>query len=176
MRKRVACTLVAAGLVLLFLPAQAFGQEFGDTMTESRLFNVEMGFLTGYRLGDEETVVGRTAALNFAIMENAEIGVVNTQFNIEGGVAGDMHGYNLVRFNYFFNEQVALSIATGGWQDDAGNSAAAGSVGGNFVILRNIPDNGLSSTLKANVQYLMNDNDGAGEGTFAVSLLGTIGL
>ena len=171
MKKRMAYTLVAVSLILLFLPAQAFGQEFGDTMTESRLFNVEMGFLTGYRLGDEETVFGRTTALNFAIMENAEIGLVHTRFSDSEAPTVE-NRYNLARFNYFFAEQVAVSLAIGGKPD----GTAAGSVGGNFVILRNVPESGLSSTLKANVQFLMNERDGVGDGTFAVSLLGTIGL
>ncbi len=170
MHKRIFFTVVAVAVGLLFLPGQAVGQEFGVTTTESRLFNVEAGFLTGYHLGVEETVVGRQLALNFAIMENAELGVVNAAFDQEGG--GLDQAYNLVRFNYFFNEQVALSVATGG--TDAGD--AAGAVGGNFVILRNIPDDGPSSTLKATVQYLMNEDDGAGDGTFSFALLGTIGL
>ncbi len=173
MRKRVACTLVAVALVLLLLPGQAFGQQFGDTVTESRLFNVEMGFLTGYRLLDEETVVGRTVGLSFSILDNADIGIVNTQFDDAEG--GPMHTYNFVRFNYFLNEQVALSLATGGWSDGV-DTTAAGSVGGNFIILRNIPDSGFSSTFKINAQYLLNEEDGFGDGTFAVSLLGTIGL
>lgn len=170
MRIRIAGFVVAVTLLALLLPAHVVGQEFGDTSTESRLFNVEMGFLTGYRFLDEETVTGRSVGLNFAILENAELGVVNTTFS--DSVGAFSHAYNLVRFNYFFSEMVSLSVATGGGP----NSSAAGSVGGNFIIFRNIPDDGLSSSLKANAQFFLNEDDGIGDGTFAVSILGTIGL
>lgn len=169
MQKRIVCLLVGIAMALLFLPANAFGQDFGDTMTESRLFNVETGFLAGYRFGDEEPVTGTSMALNLAVMENAEFGIVRTTFSDEGGATDT---YNLVRFNYFFSEQLSLSLASGA--DDT--ASAAGSIGGNFIIVRSIPDDGLSSSLKANVQFLFNENDGIGDGTLGVSLLGTIGL
>lgn len=173
MRSRIACILGAVFIALMFLPASAFAQQFGETSTESRLFNVETGFLAGYRFLNEEPVTGRTVALNFAVMENAELGIVHTMFSDD---VGGTDQYNLVRFNYFFIEQLALSLASGSSNNSNNNNGVGGSIGGNFIILRNIPDDGLSSSLKANVQFLFNENDGIGNGTLGVSFLGTIGL
>ncbi|TVQ26138.1 MAG: hypothetical protein EA383_06315 [Spirochaetaceae bacterium] len=157
-------------LGLLLLAPAVFGQDFGNTMTESRLFNVEMGFLAGYDFGAEETVTGSSTALNLAILENAEIGFVRVSFSSDDGVAV-ADTYNLLRFNYFFTQQLSLSLASG-----AESGSAAGSLGGNFLLVRSIPEDGFSSTMKINVQYLFNEAAGIGDGTLGISLLGTIGL
>lgn len=169
MKKFMFSMIVVFVMAVLFTPAMAFGQ-FGETNTVSRLFNVETGFLAGYNFEEDETVTGNSVALNLAVMENAEIGFVRTQFDDSAGAVNAV--YNLVRFNYFFTEQVAVSLSSGA----EGGGDAAGSIGGNFIILRSIPEDGFSSSLKANVQYLFHEDPGVGEGTMGVSLLGTIGL
>lgn len=167
--RKVSLGFCGVVLGLLLLAPAVFGQDFGDTMTESRLFNIETGFLAGYDFGAEETVTGTSTALNLAILENAEIGFVRVSFSDDTGAVADT--YNLLRFNYFFTQQLSVSLASG-----AESGSAAGSIGGNFILVRSIPDNGFSSTMKINVQYLFNEAAGIGDGTLGISLLGTIGL
>jgi len=83
--------------------------------------------------------------------------------------------YNLVRMDYFFSERIALSIGTGA-SSVGGTVSPGGVIGANALIFRNVPESGLSSTMKASVRYLMNEEDGFGNGTFGVALIGTIGL
>ncbi|TVR93753.1 MAG: hypothetical protein EA428_01490, partial [Spirochaetaceae bacterium] len=160
MKKRFMVLAVLVTL-LLVLPLQAFAQEQEDneeapavviaesgdaTITESRIFNVTLGFLGGYHLGEEETVVGRQVSLNFSILENAQIGIEGVSFQDEGG-ASVQDEYAFVRFDYFFTEFLSLSIGTGSHN----SGTAAGTIGANALLIRSVPENGLSSSLKAGV-------------------------
>lgn len=165
--------IVAAALLIaaLLVPAHVFGQEFGETDTGSRLFDVELGFLSGYRLEDEETVVGRTMTLNFSILENAQIGFYHAGF--ADSDVGISNAYGMVRFRYFFSEMLSVSIGTGG---EGTTQSPAGLIGANATLLRSLPADGLATTLQAGLQYLMNEEDGFGNGTIGVSIVGSIGL
>lgn len=170
MKRRLFAAIVVAVILALSAPATVLAQNLDAGLAESRLFNVELGFLTGYRFEDEETVVGRAVAVNFSILENAQIGFLNAMFSDD---AGGGQAYNMVRFDYFFTDRLSLSIGTGAEQQSA---SAAGLIGGNAILVRSIPDDGLATTLKAGVQYFSNDDDGFGDGTFALTLSGSIGL
>jgi len=201
MKKRFIMT-AALLAVLLLLPLSAFAQEdeaeetgqeveaveatedagvdgstsvdFGPTNTESRIFHVDLGFMSGYRLEDDETVVGRTFALTFALMESGQLAFENTVFS-DSDAPTRTDSYNLVRLDYFFSERISLSIGTGA-SSVGGTVSPGGVIGANALIFRSVPESGLSSTMKASVRYLMNEEDGFGEGTFGVALIGTIGL
>lgn len=196
MKKRFIMTTALLALLLL-LPLSAFAQEdeaeetgqeveaveatedagadgstsvdFGPTNTESRVFHVELGFIGGFDLEQEETVIGRTFALAFTIGENSQLGIVNTQL---GSTAAGRE-YGLLRFDYFFTQRLGISLGTGG---EIQTTTPAGMIGLNALLVRNVPEDGMSSTLKAGVQYLVNEEDGFGNGTVGVQLVGTIGL
>ncbi|MFN2312289.1 MAG: hypothetical protein ABR590_09585, partial [Spirochaetia bacterium] len=78
----------------------------------------------GYRLEDEETVVGRTMTLNFSILENAQVGFYHAGF--ADSDVGVTDSYGMVRFRYFFSEALSVSIGTGG---EARQAAPAGLIG-----------------------------------------------
>ena len=198
--KKQFIVIAAMTAALLLLPLQAFAQEdedandveqevevvtaegassveFGVTNTESRIFHVELGFMSGYRLEDEETIVGRTMALVFSLTENMQLGLFNATF----ADSSLTDTYNLVRFDYFFSERLALSLGTGQASVEgpaAGNfeSTVGGLIGVNALLVRSVPESGMSSTLKAGVHYLMNEEHGFGDGTVGVQIVGTIGL
>lgn len=172
--------------VFLVLPYQASAQEEADpaetpaaaalespapSITESRIFNVSLGFLGGYHLGEDETVVGRQVSLNFSILESAQIGIEGVGFQDENG-ASVQDEYAFVRFDYFFTELLSLSIGTGAHS----SGTAAGTIGANALLIRSVPESGLSSHLKAGIRYFMNEDDGFGDGAFGIIISGGIGL
>lgn len=171
MSKKTISTVAGVLLALLFLPGLTVGQELDAGLTESRIFNVELGFLAGYRLGDEEQVMGRAAAVNFSILENAQVGFYNATFSDDGGAVTD--SYSLVRFDYFFSDQISVSLGTGG---ESSSGSAAGYIGANAILVRSIAADGFSTTLKAGAGYLSNEAAGFDDGTFVVTISGSIGL
>lgn len=155
----------------LILPAAAFAQALEGTDTEFRLFGIELGALGGYNLETDEAVMGRSFALSLAVIDNMQVGIGAVGFTDQSPVPVT-NEYVGMRFDYFFSEQLALSMMVG--NSSVGN--VGGSIGGQYLIVRSQPANGFSSALKLKIDYFMNDGDGIGGGTIGIGLAGSFGL
>lgn len=155
----------------LILPAAAFAQALEGTDTEFRLFGIELGALGGYNLETEEPVMGRSFALSLAVIENMQVGIGAVSFTDQSPVPVT-NEYVGMRFDYYFTEQMALSMMVG----NSSVGDVGGSIGGQYLILRSQPENGFSSALKLKIDYFMNDGDGIGGGTIGIGLAGSFGL
>ncbi len=161
----------AIAVIALALPAAAFAQALEGTDTEFRLFGIELGMLGGYNLEEEEAVMGRSVAISLATLENMQIGFTAVTF--DGDLAPlPTQQYVGMRFDYFFTEQLALSMMVG----NAAGANVGGSIGAHYLIVRSQPENMFSSALKLKVDYFMNDDQGPGAGTIGIGLAGSFGL
>ncbi|TVQ37511.1 MAG: hypothetical protein EA384_11630 [Spirochaetaceae bacterium] len=159
-------------IAALLIPAAAFAQGLEGTDAEFRLFGVELGSLVGYNLEDEEAVVGRSFGLSLAVLDNMQVGFGAVVFDAAAPVP--QRRFAGMKFDYFFTDQLAFSLLAG--NAAGGGAAYGGAIGGQYLIVRNQPQDGFSSALKLKVDYFINDEDGPAGGTLAIGLAGSIGL
>ncbi len=157
-RKIVVALFIAALVAAAGVSAQALPSA-GNT--DARLFALDLGMATGYSIGTENAIVGRTFGINFTVTDNLAVGFTNT-------VAGARE-YNLFRLGYYLLPVVGFNVYVG-------SDGAVATGAGIFVnILKSKADATLSSSLKLKLEYLF-DANGADAGDIVFAVVSSIGL
>jgi hypothetical protein len=160
MKKTVVILIVLA----LLVPAFAMAQERGNT--DNRIFGVQVGFLGGYDLSTDDTVVGRDFGLFFTLSEAMQVG-----FRSISGVIAPATDAMFFDLSYFLTPKISVDMMIG----NAGALGTAGGIDAGYAILKSETSDVFSSTLKLKAGYIFEETNGIGEGVIIAGLVGSIG-
>ncbi len=140
--KRIAVLVIAASFLVIFA-----GTATAQT-TETDIFGIEIGQVTGYNFGTEEIGVGQLMGLHFGMTDAMELGFVFVQ-----GDAADMPDFSLVRMTYFLQEEFGFQLSTG----SSGATNVAGGLGVFTSPIRREFNDTLTTSLRLSFDYLVPD-------------------
>ncbi len=158
MKKTVLLMIVLA----LLVPALAMAQEQGNT--DNQLFGVQIGFLGGYNLAVDDTVVGRDFGLFFTVTDAMQVGFRSITNVIAPSAV-------FIDLGYFLSPSISVDLMVG----TAGAGNAAGGLDVGYTILKSSTEDVISSVLKLKAGYLFEQTNGIAEGAITAGLVGSIG-
>ncbi len=172
MKMTVKRALLATALVAL-LGVGGLWAQAGDVATDNRVLGIEAGFLAGYRLADNELVVGQSFSLNLTVARNVQVGFTTNK--LRGAAAADTYG--LLKIAYFLTPQLGFDIAVGtGALGLPPATAPAIGAGVFFNAFTNKSEDAFSTALKFKLNYLADTNQGIDSGTIVFGLSAVFGL
>ena len=158
-------TVLLTVALLLLVSGALFAQN-----TDNRVFGMELGFLAGYDLGASDSFAGRTFAFYVPVSDSMQFGMKAVDGTVQP--AGNIN-YILMSAQYYLSPQLGVEMLVG-------RETNVGDVGGGanvfFSILKSQPEDGFSSSLKAQAGYLFEATNGVAQGTLNFGLVGSFGL
>ena len=156
-------------LVVMFLLALIVPLTVSAQSADNEIFGVQFGFLGGYNLNADETLVGRDFVLKFTLSDSMQMGFRSISFPGAAAPAGGL-AYSFLNFTYFLMPQVSIDVMVG---SEATNGLAGG-VDAAFNIFSS-EDEAFSSALKVKAGYLFDSTFGVENGVINAGLVGSIG-
>lgn len=151
-------------VVLLLCAGFGFAQE---SVLEGDIFNINLGFIGGYRLDDNAPVGGQRFSFDFAVAENVRTGVALTTF----GDAAVTTEYSTFVLDYRF-DRLGLTMDVG--NNGAGDIAAG--LGFAYNLMEAVTQDVIRTGLRINVQYLFDLGAGVEKGTVSIGFSGSFGV
>ncbi|MCF7949990.1 MAG: hypothetical protein K9M94_15485 [Spirochaetia bacterium] len=156
-------------LVVMFLLALVVPLTVSAQSVDNEIFGMEFGFLGGYNLAADETVVGNDFALKFTLSDSMQLGFRSISFPGATVPVGGLD-YSFLNFTYFLMPQVSIDMMVG---SEATNGLAGG-VDAAFTLFSSDDDEAFSSGLKVKAGYIF-DETGVDNGVMNAGLVGSIG-
>lgn len=149
---------------LIFLAAPLFGQE----SLEGRIFDINLGFVGGYRLSDNTPVGGQRFSFDFIVAENVRAGMA--LIRIAATAAPEEYATFLLNFRF---GRLGLILHVG----KQGTNMAAGT-GFSFGLLESVSYGVINTGLRIGVDYLFNNGATGGpeKGSILLGLSGSFGI
>lgn len=158
--KRITILLIAASFLLVF------AGNVGAQTTETDIFGIEIGQVTGYNFDQEDIGVSQLMALHFGMTDEMELGFVFLQ----GDGTANFPMFSLVRMTYFLQEEFGFQLSTG---SSAG--AVAGGIGVFTSPIRREFNDTLTTSLRLSLDYLVPDmTTSVNDGIATVTISGKI--
>jgi len=151
-------------VVLLLCGSFGFAQESG---LGGDIFNINLGFIGGYRLDDNAPVGGQRFSFDFAVSDNVRTGVALTRF----GDAVATTEYSTFVMDYQFNR---LGITMDVGNNGVGDIAAG--LGFAYNLLESVTEDVIRTGLRIQVQYLFDLGTGVEKGTVSIGFSGSFGV
>ena len=156
--------VVIAILGLGFLAAPLFGQD----ALAGRIFDINLGFVGGYRLSDNSPVGGQRFSFDFIVAENVRAGMALTRI----AATAAPEDYATFLFNFRFRK-LGMVLHVG---RQAANMAAG--AGFSYALLESVSHGVVHSGLRVGVDYLFNNGAAGGpeRGSILLALTGSFGI
>jgi len=158
-------TVLLTVALLLLVSGALFAQN-----TDNRVFGMELGFLAGYDLGQDDTFAGRTFSFLLPVGNSMQFGLKTVNGTVQAAVPIN---YILMSAQYYLSSKLGVEML-------AGQETNVTDVGGGanvfFNILKSKPEDSLSSSLKVQGGYLFEAGTGVTNGTVNFGLVGSFGL
>jgi len=159
-------------LVVMFLLALIVPLTVSAQSADNEIFGVQFGFLGGYNLNTDETVVGNDFVLKFTLSDSMQLGFRSISFPDTVAPANPL-GYSFLNFSYFMMPQVSFDVMVG--SETAGaTTELAGGMEAAFILFKSA-DEAFSSALKVKAGYLFDAANGVENGVINAGLVGSIG-
>ena len=157
--------LILLVVLALMVPVLASGQDAGNT--DNRVFGIHIGFVGGYDLLSDETIVARDFGLNFTVSESIQVG-----FRSIGDLRAAPGTFNatLLDFGYFLTPEICINMLVG-----SDGTEVAGGLEAAYVLFRSDSGDAFSSSLKLKAGYLFENGNGIDSGVINAGLIGTVG-
>lgn len=157
--------LVVMVLLALVVPLTVSAQS-----ADNEIFGVQFGFLGGYNLAGDETVVGRDFVLKFTLSDSMQLGFRSISFPGTTTPAAGL-AYSFLNFSYFLIPQVSIDVMVG---SETNANVLAGGVDAAFTLFSS-EEEAFSSALKVKAGYLFDATNGVENGVINAGLVGSIG-
>ena len=157
--------VVASIAVLLLLGAAVAGAQ---EQAGNQVFEIELGFVGGYRLAQPELVGGQSFGLNLAVASNFMAGLQAVSVTGPGGT----DRYGMFGLSYLIGQSLGLSVLAGG----TGAGSVAGGVMMFFDLFQSQDANTFTSALRLKAGYLFNVAAGIAGGSIVLGVSSAFGL
>jgi len=154
-------------LVVMFLLALIVPLTVSAQSADNEIFGVQFGFLGGYNLNTDETVVGNDFVLKFTLSDSMQMGFRSISFP----GATPALDYSFLNFSYFMMPQVSFDMMVG---TETTSGDLAGGMEAAFILFSSA-DEAFSSALKVKAGYLFDATNGVENGVVNAGLIGSIG-
>jgi hypothetical protein len=157
--------LVLLFVLALMVPTLVTGQDAGNT--DNRIFGIHIGFVGGYDLLNDDSIVARDFGLNFTLSESIQLG-----FRSIGDLRAVAPAFSatLLDFGYYLTPNICVDMLVG---SDGAN--VVGGLEAAYVLFRSEGDDVFRSSLKLKAGYLFEDANGIDSGVINAGLIGTVG-
>jgi hypothetical protein len=138
--------------------------------TDHRVFGLELGVIGGYDVGAEEPLSGRVFSFVIPVNDSLQFGVAAIDATISTAPPTG-NAYVMMTAEYFITPELGVQLLSGSGPQEIG-----GGLNVFFNILKNQPEDSLSSSLRAQAGYLFDTTDGVDNGSINLGLVASVGL
>jgi hypothetical protein len=171
MKRMFLVLLLAAAIFVLPVTAQDF------TSPRAQFISFSLGLPLGYNINTEEFSAGKALGVNFAIIDNLQVGY--EYLKIENKVTltpnDDASTYNLLRIGYSFTDLFGAAVSFGTHTDVAATSVAAAGLGAYADLFQKRAPVGFAYGFRIRLDYLARTAD-FGKGAFLFGIGANIGI
>jgi hypothetical protein len=149
--------------MLAVIGATTVSAQSGAGNADAKLFNIDLGMVSGYSLLNENAIVGKTFSFNITLADNFALGIASFEAS---------NTYTLLRAAYYLTPAIGFDLYVGA--SSAGPGVGTGACVF-YNVLKSKPDNAFATALKVKLGYLFNTTDEIDNGDIIIAVSTSIG-